>query len=141
MSMIDRLKAYEKDRLEPENFQLQPEVEVQTFPEAGKIPNWIIACDKVYTDDRLDMPDDAIFWLQLYVSADALNPDLYKNLRIMRNHGTQIVAGKNGYVIRPVIREGAWRSQGEYNRHRDKLIAPHRDTITRMLKNLFKWED
>lgn len=96
-----------------------------------------------YQDPRPDLEEDSMLWLQAFVEAGKVNSKLVKNLWEMRNWGTRIIQGKNGFVLRPDIDpEGiqAWPDKQTYEKWRNRLLLPYKAQIIELLKNLFEWE-
>jgi hypothetical protein len=95
---------------------------------------------KVYEDPRPDMPEDSFLWLQLFVMASEIRPELCQNLIYMRSPGSRIVKNKySGYVIRPAI-DGkgshGWLSEAQYKEYAEKWLGLHREELKELLARL-----
>lgn len=85
--------------------------------------------------DTYKLPDSNL-WLELFVAADKINPDLAHRLMYLRNTGCKLQENeKFGYVIVPVISKKAWASRELYDQEKQCLI-PYREEIIGLLRGL-----
>lgn len=88
------------------------------------------------------MQDDHEYWTKLLnLAMDKHGEELAGILHGFRCGGTRIKRGRNGYVLRPDVDPTgtvAWPSVEEYEEMRDKYLAPWRDKVTELLKEVSK---
>lgn len=81
-------------------------------------------------------PGDSGHWLVLFEEADKVDQELCSILMYMRGGGARLVPNsKFGYVIQPIIGQGAWESQEVYGAER-LALNPYREQLTKLLKGL-----
>ena len=96
-------------------------------------------------DPRPDLNDDSAIWTELLKLAMSRHgEELAGILHGFRCGGTRIKRGRNGYVLRPDVDPTgtvAWPSVEEYEAMRDKYLAPWREQVTELLKEVSKNAD
>jgi len=79
---------------------------------------------------------DSQLWLELFVRADKINPDLSQRLMYLRNVGCRLQEDvKFGFVIVPVVGKDGWESRAKYDEEKQCLV-PYRMEVIRLLKGL-----
>lgn len=80
---------------------------------------------------------DSNLWLELFMRADKLNPDLAQRLMYLRNVGCRLSeSDKFGYVIMPI--EDYWEQSGSVYEEEKQCLVPYREDIIRLLRGLRK---
>jgi|SRR5690606_8310573 len=91
-------------------------------------------------DPRPDLTEDHEAWNRLLqLALDKHGEDLAGVLHGFRCGGTRLRQGKRGYVLRPDIDPTgarAWLSVEEYEEMRDKYLAPWRNEVAALLKEI-----
>jgi len=84
--------------------------------------------------------DDSAIWTELLkLAMNKHGEELAGILHGFRCGGTRLKRGRNGYVLRPDVDPTgavAWPSMEEYEAMRDKYLAPWREEVTTLLKEL-----
>lgn len=81
-------------------------------------------------------PGDSDLWLDLFMMADKLDPELAGILQWLRNTGTTLVPDeKFGYKLVPYVGDEGWNSVKEYQ-NESKALLPYRSQLILMLKKL-----
>ena len=81
-------------------------------------------------------PADSERWLDLFMMADKLDPELAAILQWLRNAGTQLIPDdKFGYKLVPWVGDEGWSSEAEYKREAVAL-KPYRTQLVMILKKL-----
>lgn len=91
----------------------------------------------IYTDTFYPVsPDDSDLWMDLFMYADKLDPDMAAILQYLRNSGTKLVKhNKWGYRLVPHVGPEGWESEEQYKREAEYL-KPYRAQLVMMLKKL-----
>jgi len=91
----------------------------------------------IYTDTFFNVsPDDSELWLDLFMLADKMDPELAAILQYLRNAGTQLVADvKWGYKLVPFVGKEGWESVEQYQKEAEYL-KPFRNQLIIILKKL-----
>lgn len=90
----------------------------------------------VFRDDYIYSPDDSNLWLNLFVEADKIDPNLSSVLMYIRNTGAKLIPNREyGYIIRPVIGSHGFHSQAEYDKEK-KYLNKHRDKVVKLLRKI-----
>lgn len=80
---------------------------------------------------------DSSLWIELFVRADRINPDLAQRLMYLRNVGCRLSESeKFGYIIIPI--EDYWEQSGVSYQEERKCLEPFRDDVIRLLRGLRK---
>lgn len=91
-------------------------------------------------DPRADLAEDSATWTKLLqLAMNKHGEELAGILHGFRCGGTRLKRGRNGYVLRPDVDPTgtvAWPSVEEYEEMRDKYLAPWRDEVSKILKEL-----
>ena len=91
----------------------------------------------IYTDTFYPVsPDDSDLWMELFMYADKLDPDMAAILQYLRNSGTRLVKhNKWGYRLVPHVGPEGWESEKQYKQEAEYL-KPYRAQLVMMLKKL-----
>ena len=92
---------------------------------------------QIYTDTFYNVsPADSDLWLDLFMLADVIDPDLAARLQYLRNAGTKLVADEKwGYRLVPYVGAEGWQSEAEYRREVE-CLKPYRTQLVFVLKKL-----
>ena len=83
-------------------------------------------------------PEDSDLWLELFMLADVVDPELAGILQWLRNTGTKLVPDpKWKYKLVPYVGDEGWSSEAEY-RQESVALKPYRTQLIMMLRNLGK---
>lgn len=95
--------------------------------------------NSIYSDLGAELsPGDSHLWLQLFIDADEVHPELTAMLMYIRGTGAVLVPSmKFGYVIKPILGENAWATIDQYNLEK-QCLSPFREELLKLLKNLNK---
>lgn len=81
-------------------------------------------------------PEDSDLWMELFMYADKLDPDMAAILQYLRNSGTRLVKhNKWGYRLVPYVGPEGWESEKQYKQEAEYL-KPYRAQLVMMLKKL-----
>ena len=91
----------------------------------------------IYTDTFYNVnPADSDLWLELFMLADVVDPELAGILQWLRNTGTVLVKDdKWGYRLVPWVGDEGWSSEAEY-RKESAALKPYRTQLVMILKKL-----
>ena len=94
---------------------------------------------QIYTDTfYVVSPADSDLWLDLFMMADIVDPDLAARLQYLRNAGTKLEAdAKWGYRLVPYVGDEGWRTVAEYQREAE-CLKPYRAQLVMILRKLGK---
>ena len=94
----------------------------------------------MFKDTRPDLEAqdglESLNWGFLLAAAWPVSRELAITLHGFRCQGSRLVKTEKGYAIKPEVGEQGWASEQEYQEARDKYLVPHREQLTRLLKNL-----
>ena len=80
--------------------------------------------------------DDSDLWLDLFMLADVVDPDLAARLQYLRNAGTKLVKdAKWGYKLVPHVGPEGWQTVAEYQKEAE-CLKPYRSQLIMILKKL-----
>lgn len=80
---------------------------------------------------------DSNLWLELFIRADKINPDLAQRLMYLRNVGCRLhESDKFGYAIMPI--DDFWEQSGSKYEEEKQCLVPYREEIIRLLRGLRK---
>ena len=92
----------------------------------------VIYADTFYTVS----PDDSDLWLELFMLADVVDPELAGILQWLRNTGTLLKPDdKFGYRLVPWVGDEGWSSEVEYKRE-SAALKPYRSQLIICLRKL-----
>lgn len=120
-----------------------PELETYTGPRHRTFGTKVVDMGTEFNDPRPDLDKiyhDGPLWVQILALSHKSNKLLSGLLHGFRCQGGKLEKGPKGYVIRPVFGEQGWKDQREYNKDRDRYLAPHTEEIIKLLDRLFEWE-
>jgi len=81
-------------------------------------------------------PGDSDLWLELFMMADKLDPELAAILQWLRNAGTKLAPDKKyGYRLVPYVGDEGWSSEAEYKQE-SKALQPYRNQLVMILGKL-----
>ena len=81
-------------------------------------------------------PDDSYLWLDLFMMADIVDPELAGILQWLRNTGTMLKPDeKFKYKLVPWVGDEGWSSEAEY-RKESAALKPYRTQLVMMLRKL-----
>ena len=91
----------------------------------------------IYTDTfHTVSPGDSDLWLDLFMYADRVDPDMAAILQYLRNSGTRLVKhDKWGYRLVPHVGPEGWESEEQY-RQEAEYLKPYRTQLVMILKKL-----
>ena len=80
---------------------------------------------------------DSYLWLELFIQADKISPDLAQRLQYLRNVGCRLSqSDKFGYMIIPI--EDYWEQAGVVYAEEKKCLNEYRDDVIKLLRGLRK---
>lgn len=90
-----------------------------------------------YVDTFHDVsPGDSDLWMDLFLYADVVDPELAAILQWLRNSGTVLVKdSKWKYKLAPYVGPEGWSSEAEY-RKESVALKPYRNQLVLILKKL-----
>jgi|GEM_PF-2889831 len=94
----------------------------------------------VFIDPRGDLagedPQESYWWSWLLAEAWKVNRQLAITLHGFRCMATRLIRTDIGFSMKPEVSNRGWRSQEEYQQDRDRYLVPHREQLTKLLKQL-----
>ena len=93
--------------------------------------------DAIYRDTFYNMsPGDSDLWLELFMYADRIDPELCGILQWLRNTGTMLKPdAKWNYKLVPYVGDEGWSSREEYQQE-SVALKPYRNQLIMILKKL-----
>jgi hypothetical protein len=122
----------------------QKQEEVKPVPPEAAPVHPLIDGQIYFQDPRPDLEEDSMLWLQVFAAADQVSKKLQENLWNMRNWGTRIKEIQGRFVLRPDISPETsltFPDKETYERWRNKLLAPYKEALGEIMKNLWKWKE
>lgn len=93
--------------------------------------------DAIYKDTFANVsPGDSDLWLDLFMYADRIDPELAGILQWLRNTGTMLKPdAKWKYKLVPYVGDNGWSSKEEYQKE-SVALKPYRSQLILMLAKL-----
>ena len=93
--------------------------------------------DAIYKDTFSNVsPDDSDLWLDLFMYADRIDPELSGILQWLRNTGTMLKPdAKWHYKLVPYVGDEGWSNKEEYQKE-SVALKPYRSQLILILKKL-----
>jgi len=121
-----------------------PEVFVKQITPRKPVSKWDRGPDTeevvVFRDPREDLaaenPEESYWWGWLLAEAWPVSRELAITLHGFRCQGTRLMRNDTGFAMKPEVSDRGWQSQEEYTQVRGEYLVPHREKLTRLLKNL-----
>lgn len=101
-------------------------------------PDLFSCLGRTYSDEYLYSPQDSRLWIELFIIASGIDPDLAARFQYVRNVGAQLVLDAVwGFKIQPVIdiRIG-WQSPERYEEKGRYALSPYARQVVECLKEL-----
>jgi hypothetical protein len=94
----------------------------------------------IFKDPREDLaaenPEESYRWGWLLAEAWPVSRELAITLHGFRCMGTRLMRSDTGFAMKPEVSAKGWQSQEEYKQARDGYLVPHREKLTRLLRQL-----